>query len=201
MRRVLYWIQINRRKTRFNKNKINKHGEKREYAVSYRAINVIENYSKTVMNFSSWFAHVWTCAYVVGWLFFVFVVSAKHMYLPPVIIHANTCRTQVNAPSIPTSILHYQHYIFLAMPSLARHPSACHPIPVSTPLHMCAPSNISNSSANKNIVCSTHIWYVFNVFRIQSVINIHYNISSTIKPPFIHSFSVYVYSLETKQPM
>lgn len=48
--------------------KINKHGATREWVVSYRAINVIENYSKTVMNFSSWFAHVWTCAYdVAGW--------------------------------------------------------------------------------------------------------------------------------------
>lgn len=78
--------------------------------MSYHAIDIIENFSKTVMNFSSWFrAH--TREYVV-----FSVVPVKHMFLylhlQPVIIHANAFRVQVNAPSIPTCVLHYQHYLF-----------------------------------------------------------------------------------------
>lgn len=129
----------------------------------------------------------------------VLVVSVKHMYLQPVIIHANTCRIQVNTPSIPTSVLHYQHYLFCYFMLCTTFQYATL-FGKQTVAYDCVCSACSiriittntNTSNNKNVF---YTFYIHSIFFEWIIINIHYNISSTIKPPFIQR------TLETKQRM
>lgn len=74
--------------------------------------------------------------------------------------------------------------IYLAMPSLPCHSSSCHPIR-RAPRCTCAP----HQTTPIKILYVLHTYRVYSMFCEYKVINIHYNISSTIKPPFIQSFA------------